>query len=209
LRLTAAGSLEGTITYTCSGLEALSRRLAVRNEDDLARAHALENEVRGEIGERVEVRLVSAPDWTSADAPLVAVFDVTVPEWAAITGKRALIPMGLFIGANKHVFEHGTRIYPVYFHFPHQRTDDIVVDLPAGWRVDSLPQPRNTDISVAKYEWTVAGSGAAVHITREFTINMVMLDKKYYGQLQEFFQAVRASDEEQGVLSMTQTAERR
>jgi hypothetical protein len=206
MHLTADGTLQGRVTFTFTGLEALTRRLAVRNEDDIARQRALEGEFRGEIGRTCDVELSAAPDWSTGDGPLVAVFDVTVPGWASFSGQRALIPMGLFIGAGKHLFEHGVRRYPVYFHFPHQRADDISVELPAGWRVDSLPQPRNTDIAAAKYAWTAAAAAATVQITRELTIGTVWLDTKYYGQLQEFYQAVRASDEEQGILAMSAAA---
>jgi hypothetical protein len=202
LRLTADGGLEGTVTFTFSGLDALARRLGERNEDDTERRRVLEEEVKRDMTEGSEVTLTGTPNWADIDAPLVAVFDVKVPGWARTAGSRALIPVGIFAEANRHVFEHATRKYAVYFAYPHQLEDDVSVDLPQGWKLNSVPAPGGADIKIANSKWTAESTPTGLHLKREFSIDTLLVNVEYYGQLQSFFQAVRRSGDEDAVVSL-------
>jgi Domain of Unknown Function with PDB structure (DUF3857)/Transglutaminase-like superfamily len=202
LHLTPDAGLEGTVTFTFTGLDALGRRLEERNEDDTERRRRLEDEVKGDMNSAGEVTLTNAPEWSNGDAPLVAIFNVKVPGWGRLAGTRALVPVDIFAGGNRHVFEHATRVHPVYFHFPHQLEDDVTIDLPAGWTVGSVPQPGSADIHVADCKWTADGTPTTLHLKRYLTIDTLLINAKYYGQLQDFFQAVRRSAEEEAVVSI-------
>jgi hypothetical protein len=209
LHLTADASLEGTVTVTFSGLDALAQRLDERNEDDTERRRRLEDEIKGALGTAGEATLTNVPEWSNGDAPLVANFEVKVPVWAHFAGTRALVPVDIFAGGNRHVFEHQTRIHPVYFHFPHQIEDDVTIDLPAGWTVSSVPQPGSSDIHVASCKWTADGTPTTLHLKRDFSIETLLIDAKYYGQLQDFFQTVRRSAEEEAVVTIPAGEKRR
>jgi hypothetical protein len=112
-----SGSLEGKITVTYHGLEAAWRRWNERNEDATDRRKFLENDLEGDIPTGIDVKLINTPDWTSSENPLVAEYEVRVPGYAASAGSRALMPVGLFSQAEKHMFEHAARVHPVYFSF--------------------------------------------------------------------------------------------
>ncbi len=202
LVLTPDGSLQGTATFTFSGLEALTRRLIVGQEDDIARKKALENEVKAEISSGSEVTLTNTPHWGGAEDTLVAQFNVTIPEWAQMAGRRALVPTSVFVGTSKHVFEHGVRIHPVYFHYPHQVKDDIHVELPSDWQLKSVPAAEHADIKIASYDWSAQSSGNSLHLQRQLTINTLLVEAKFYGNLQGFYQSVRSIDDGQAIFSL-------
>jgi Domain of Unknown Function with PDB structure (DUF3857)/Transglutaminase-like superfamily len=202
LHLASDASLEGTVTFTFSGLSALAQRLEERNEDEAERRRRLEEEVRVDIGSGVEVTLTNTPEWSNGDAPLVAIFSVKVPGWAHFAGKRALVPAGIFADGNRHVFEHQTRVHPIYFHTRHQLADDVTIDLPAGWTVTSVPQPGSADIHVADCKWTADATPNTLHLKRDFSIDTLLIDAQHYGLVQNFFQAVRRGAEEEAVLSI-------
>ena len=86
------GSLAGKVTVTFSGLEAMSRRMEVRNEDEAERKKFLEDQLREYIPVGVDVDLTNKPEWTNASLPLVASYDLKVPGWASAAGHRALVP---------------------------------------------------------------------------------------------------------------------
>jgi hypothetical protein len=46
----------------------------------------------------------------------------------------------------------------------------------------------------------VENSRNTLHLTRNLSVDFLLLDPKYYGALRNFFQVVRTSDEEQIVL---------
>jgi hypothetical protein len=200
-KLATTGTLEGKVTVTYSGLEASRRRMAERNEDATERRKSLEQDLEADVPVGVEVKLTNTPDWTSSDAPLVAEFDLRVPGWMASAGNRALMPMALFGGSEKHTFEHSARVHPLYFMFPYKHVDEVAVELPPGWQVSSVPKARSADIKVATYNSSAQSTAGTISIKRELVLDTVMIQQKFYTQVRNFYQAVRAGDEDQIVVT--------
>ncbi|MBZ5528261.1 MAG: DUF3857 domain-containing protein [Acidobacteriia bacterium] len=194
------GALEGKLTVRYTGLEALNRRLEERNEDEANRKEFLEGEVREHIPAAIEVELAGHPDWESSEAPLVAEFSLKIPGWVAGAGRRALLTAGIFGAAEKHVFEHASRNHPIYFDFPFESEDEVSIDLPLGWKVGSMPPAQGQENSVVGYALKAEESKGSVHIARKMKINLLLLDQKQYGALQNFFRMIRSGDEQQIVL---------
>jgi Domain of Unknown Function with PDB structure (DUF3857) len=200
LKLTDEGSLEGKVTMTLTGLEAYVLRVEERNEDDVARKKLLEDRLKESIPATGEVELTKQPDWKSSEEPLVAEYEVKIPGWASSAGKRALLPMGLFSAPEKHIFEHSTRVFPIYFSFPYQKVDDITVELPLGWQVGSLPKPTDQDVKAVQYSLSAEGDKSALHVKRKVRSDLYMVPADKYPILRSFYQLVRSGDEQQIVL---------
>jgi len=200
LKLTNRGTLEGKLTVTYTGLEALWRRLQQRNEDDAERKEFIEDQIKRDIPVGIDVTLTNEPQWDSSDDSLVVEYDLEVPGWAAAAGQRALLPVGLFGNREKHIFKHATRVHPLYFSFPYKTLDDITIELPKGWQVESLPAARNNNLKVLEFTSSAQSKEGSLHIKRELAVEMLLVDKKFYNQVREFFRAVKASDEEQIVI---------
>ena len=200
LKLSDTGDLEGQLTVTFTGLEGMSRRVEERHSDDAERKKYLEDEMKECIPAGSELELAKQPDWKSASQPLVAEFKVKIPGWVSGAGRRALLPVGIFSATEKHTFEHANRVHSVYFRFPSEKLDDVTIELPPGWQVQSLPQAQNTDVHVVAYVLKAEKDTNSLHLTRKVTVDFLMLEPKYYKALRDFFQLVRTGDEEQVVL---------
>jgi hypothetical protein len=200
LRLSDTGDLEGTITVTYSGLEAMYHRLEERHADEVERKKFLEELVTSQIAAASEVELTNKPDWSSSETPLVTQFNLKIPGWVSGAGRRALFPAAVFTTAEKGLFDHANRVHPIYFEYPHQKLDDIAVELPPGWQVSSVPQPQDRDAKAAYYGLKVEQSPGSLRLSRKLTIDMLILEPKYYPNLRNFFQLVRTGDAEQIVL---------
>lgn len=148
----------------------------------------------------IEVDLTNKPDWSSSAPTLVAEFDLKVPGWASGAGRRALLPVGLFSGPEKHLFEHANRVQPIYFQYPFQRVDDIKIELPLSWQVSSLPTEQNQDGHVIVYKLKAENGKDGLHVNRRLNMDVLSLETKYYTALRNFFQTVRTGDEMQIVL---------
>jgi hypothetical protein len=194
------GGLEGKLTITFTGLEALWRRLAEHNQDETERKTFLEDQVKEYIPASIDVELINKPDWGSSELPLVAEYDLKVPGWASGAGRRALLSVGLFSATEKHLFDHADRVHPIYFEFPSQKLDDVTVELPLGWLVSSTPPSQNDDQHAIVYTLNVDHDAGALHWKRKLSLDVLLLDSKYYGALRKFFQVVRTGDEAQIVL---------
>jgi hypothetical protein len=131
---------------------------------------------------------------------LVAEFHLKIVGWVAGAGHRAMMPVGIFSATEKNVFEHANRVYPIYFEFPFEKEDDIIVTLPLGWKVASLPELAAFDKQTAIYSLKAEKGENAVHLTRKLSIDLLLLGTQYYPALRKFFQLVRTGDDEQVVL---------
>ena len=200
LKMTDQGGLEGKVTVTFSGLEALSMRLELRNQDETTRTKYIEDVVREFIPVGIDVDLKNKPDWSSSSPTLVGEFEIKVQGWASAAGHRALIPVGLFGAPEKHVFEHAARVHPIYFDFPTARIDDVTIELPLDWKVNSVPPGHKDEGRVCSYNTTAENKQGTLHLTRNLVINTLVLDTKYYGALRKFFQTVKTGDEQQIVV---------
>jgi transglutaminase-like putative cysteine protease len=200
MKLLDDGTLAGKVTVTFSGLEAISRRMEERNEDEAARKKYLEDQLREYIPAGIDVDLTNKPEWSDASVSLVAIYDLKVPGWASAAGHRALVPVGLFSATEKQLFEHASRVHPVYFHYPFQKEDDVSIDLPLGWKVSSVPKELNQDAKAVAYLLKVQDEKGTLHLKRVLRCDLLMIDAKLYPTLRTFFQTVRTGDEEQVIV---------
>jgi Domain of Unknown Function with PDB structure (DUF3857) len=200
LRMDEHGSLQGKLTVTFSGLEALRRRLEERNDDEADKKKFLEDGIKDCVPVVAEVDLTSQPDWKTSSNSLVAVFNFKTEGWASPAGHHALIPVGLFGAPEKHLFEHSNRVHPIYFEYPSEVQDDITIDMPLNWLVKSLPPEQNQNSKVIVYTLKVEDQKGTEHITRLLKLDLLGLDVKYYGALRNFYQGVKSGDEQQIVV---------
>jgi hypothetical protein len=200
LKLSDEGDLEGKLTVTYTGLEAIYDRLDLRNEDEVARKKFLEDSVKRQIPAAMEAELTNKPDWDGSESPLVAEFDIKIPGWASNAGKRVMLPAGIFTEVEKHIFEHANRVHPIYFEYPYEKIDDVTIALPSGWQVGSVPSPHAQDGHVVGFDIKVENGKDTLHLTRKLNVDFLILDPKYYTALRNFFQQIRSQDEEQVVL---------
>jgi hypothetical protein len=206
LKLADNGSLEGKVTVTYTGLQSMYRRLDVIHNDDVARKKYLEDALKEQIPVGAEVELTNKPDWGSSENPLVAEFDVTIQGWAASAGKRALVPIGVFTAGERNTFEHANRVNSIYVDYPYVKSDDLAIEFPAGWKLDSVPTSKTAEGHVVTYNLQVENDHGTLHLKRNFTMDFLLLEPKYYGALRTFFQTVRTGDDQQAVLLPGATA---
>jgi Domain of Unknown Function with PDB structure (DUF3857) len=200
LKLLDNGDLEGKLEETFTGLEALQRRVEERNLDETDRRKFLEDEVKEYIPAAVDVELTNKPDWDSSAPTLVAEFNLKVPGWGSAAGHRALVSVGLFSGSEKRLFDHTNREHSIYFEYPFEKVDDVTMELPTGWRIESVPPPIDQTGHVVGYSLKVEKDKGEVHLSRVVDVDFLVLEAKYYLVLRKFFQGVRAGDEQQIVL---------
>jgi Domain of Unknown Function with PDB structure (DUF3857) len=200
LKLSDTGDMEGKLTITYTGLEAMYIRLGERHADDVERKKFLEERATGSIAAAAEAELINKPDWTSSEPPLVAEFNLKIPGWASNAGSRVMIPAAVFTAGEKGIFEHTDRVHPIYFEYPYEKADDVTLEMPAGWQVSSMPAEQNRDAHVILYNLKVEKNAGDLRLLRKLSVDFMILDPKYYGALRAFFQAVRTGDGEQVVL---------
>ena len=82
----------------------------------------------------------------------------------------------------------------------YQKLDDVQIDLPLGWQVSSLPQPVTQDAKLIVYNSKADNKNGTLHLERHLTVELALLEQKYYPTLRNFYQLVKNADEQQIVL---------
>lgn len=206
LRLDREGTLTGTLQLSFSGIEALRRRLGWREDDDTQRKKDLEEEVKGWLPAGATVELTRMDGWSSGNVPLSVDLKLTVPGFAAVTGKRILLTTSVLHGQDRNPFQHAKRVTPVYFHYPFLHVDDVTITLPERAQVENTPAPQSLKAGFGSYDVKVEKSGADLHVTRQFRMDGVMFKTEYYPALQQFYGLVRAGDDQQAILRTSNAA---
>jgi hypothetical protein len=176
LKLSDTGDLEGKLIVTYTGLEAMYHRVQERHADEVERKKYLEERVTSQIGAAAEAELTNKPDWTASETPLVAEFDLKIPGWASGAGRRVVFPAAIFTAAEKGLFEHANRIHPIYFEYPHEKADDVTIELPPGWQVSSVPPAQDQNGHVVLYSLKVEQGSGTLRLTRKLTIDVLLLE---------------------------------
>jgi hypothetical protein len=203
LTLSDTGDLEGKLTVTYADIEAAQLRLDERNADATERKQYLEGMVKGSIPAAGDVKLTNQPEWKKPESPLVAEFDIKVPGWASQAGHHVLVPVGLFAAHEKHAFDHADRVHPIYVEYPYTESDDINIQIPAGWQVSSLPKGWSDSGKVVAYTLQAENNKGNLHLSRKLTLDFILLDVRYYTPLRDYFQQIKTSDDQQVVLDVS------
>lgn len=200
LTLDAEGTLEGTLRVTFHGQQALERRAEQRDADEAARRKQLEDEVKAWLPAAAEVELQQMSGWETAEEPLRAEFHLRLPGFATPTGRRLLLPLGVFQSQERHPFQHAQRSNPVYFRYPFQEMDDVSVELPEGYGVESLPAKQDKISTLGRYQFVSQNQPGTVRLERRLAVDGFFFRTEYYSLLRSFYDAVRKGDESQVVL---------
>ena len=195
------GNVKGKITLTWEGQEALGHRLSGFRTDEAGRKKDLEDELKALLPGGAMVKFSSANAWEDGDAPLTAIFEVEVPGFASTTGKRLLFPPALFQVNSRRQFASTDRKNPIYFYYPYRAIDLVLITLPAGLQVESLPQTPmvRTDYAIYKVSRTAAGN--KLTFQRDFAIAGFAFTVDHYASLKTFYEGVNSGDGEQVVLT--------
>jgi hypothetical protein len=206
LELDSEGNLQGKVQVTFTGQEALRRRLENRQKDEAGRRKELEDEVKGWLPAEASVELKSASNWEGSEESLYAEFTVKIQAFASATGRRLLLPLAIFQAKEKSPFQTAKRVHPIYFSYPFQTLDDITLEVPKGYEVESLPTPRSKAFPFGRYEISRRSEGGKLRLERRLVMDGYFFRVEGYSALRVFYDAVRAGDEEQVVLKAVESA---
>jgi hypothetical protein len=192
--------LEGTVTVTYLGQEALRARLRTHDDDEAARTKAFEEEAKGWFPDGATVKLKELKGATGHSEPVVATFDVSLPGLVSAAGSRTMLPVSVFAANAKNPFAAATRTHAVYYKYPHRQEDEVRLTLPEALRPAEVPAPVKLDAGAMNYanEWKHEGS--TVTHKRSLAVMSMFIEAKHYGALRGFYSTVATADQKPLVL---------
>jgi len=207
LTIDAQGNMTGTVKMLVNGPEALRWRQLNLTAD--------KGEVQKQLAESLHALLpkgmqseVVAVQGLETSAGYVSTTAKVSGPLGTVTGKRLLLP-GFFFstGAPPHFVAEEKRESAVDLHYADQVIDDVVYHLPAGYVVESAPQPVQLPWPdhAALVIKTQAGPGT-IDIKHIFARAFVLLEAKEYPALRDYYQKIATNDQQQVVLMQATAA---
>jgi hypothetical protein len=192
--------LLGTITLTWSGQEALARRLQHRYDDESVTHKALEDEVLAMFPDGSRVGLRQVEGLKATETPLVATFDVELLNLASTTGSRTFLPLAVFSASVRNPFAAEGRRNPVYFDFCFRRADEVTLQLPEHYMLESVPTDAKLAAGAASYATHWEKKEGAVTLQRSLTINTIGVALPLYRVIRDFYGKFSTYDRDAVVL---------
>jgi len=196
------GFFKGRVSLLFDGLEALSRRLDLLEDDEKEFKDNVETEVKNLLPANSAVKLADIENPRGTDEPLIVHFDVEMPDFGSQVGSRRLIPLSVLQLGNANPFRHERRTHPVYYAYPFQEVDQIVLTIPEGYEIETLPGAREIQPKFAFYTTRWQKDSARVVLTRNFGVLGYVFPQEYYPSLRDFYAQATAADEDSLVLKV-------
>ena len=196
-KLLEDGTLEGTATVEFTGHLAVYHK--EYNDDDTPqqREETLKNTVKYNLLSSAEISDITIDNVSDPDKPFVYVFKVRVPGYATRTGKRIFLQPNVFERNSKPMFESNNRRFEVYFQYPYSEHDEVTIELPAGYELESPDAPAiikdRSGIVVNDIKISVTNDKRLIIYNRDYTFGnggSLRFDKEVYPALKGLFQAI-------------------
>jgi hypothetical protein len=207
LTLDATGGVSGTVKILMNGPQALHWRQLNLSSDPEEVNKQFSESLHGLLPQGIAAEVAGFKGLDTSEGYMQAVVKVS-GQLGNATSKRLLVP-GFFFstGAHAQFVAEEKREAAVDLHYAEQVIDDVVYRLPAGFTVESAPQPAQLPwpdhaVMVVK---TTPGAGV-IDIKHIFARAFILLDPKEYPALREYYQKIAASDQQQLVLAQAPAA---
>ncbi len=200
VELAPDGSAKGEITVELRAQEAMEHRIEALDTDEGGRRKNFEDEIQAWLPNGAVVKMISSEGWEATDEPLVAKFAVEIPNLASVAGKRMVTPAFFLPTPQKGMFTRDFRIYPIVFPYPFTETDQVTIQLPAGYSMEVAPYRRKVGLSYAGYEIYSSLDGQNLVTSRSMHLDDPSFPPEKYFELKNFFSIVLAGDGGQAVL---------
>lgn len=205
LRVDAEGNLNGKLSVVYEGQEALQWRLRAMDQDEGERRKELEDDVQHLLPQGGSAKLLSAEGWTTTEGPLKARFEIQVANYGSKAGQRLLLPVGVFHLSGQYPFSSTRRTNSVYLDYPWESYETVKLELPPGMHLESLPPASKVERGAVVYQSSAQKDekqGNLLELKRSVKIAAYYVAAQQYPILREFYQQIRAGDEQQVVLKL-------
>ncbi|WP_139957338.1 transglutaminase domain-containing protein [Flavicella sediminum] len=119
----------------------------------------------------------------------------------SMNGKIYLNPL-FFLATTKNPFKLEDRKYPVDYATPWKKLHRITIDLPTGYKIESLPKSFGFGLSdgLGVFKYQVVESANKIQVLSSIQMNQAVILPKYYQELKNLYKEMIAKQSEKIVL---------
>ncbi len=201
LTLDPNGTLAGDIREVWTGDEAADERGRLRNlTQDAEQEKILKGRLSGYFSS-FDILKAQLGNVRDTSRPLEWLYTVEAPNFGK-SADNLLILRPRILGADARMFleSNEPRENPVEFAAPLRHIDEFEITIPAGYRVEELPEPVNLATDSVAYHSRMQLQGQTVHYSRSFEIKQLTVPLEKVEELRKLFRSVRNDENRMLVL---------
>jgi len=154
LRLAEDGTITGDVRIEYTGH--LAEYYKEFNDEDspAQREKTLVEMIKKNISSAAEVSGISVENVQDPDKPFAYSFKINLPAYGERTGKRVFVQPNIFERNTSAMFQTSARKYDISFQYPWSEEDDVTIELPDGYAVESADAPNavQDDKGISRHE---------------------------------------------------------
>ncbi len=191
-------AVKGNLASRLMGLDAMYCRKRYLNLNADEARSKLEGSNKGAEFSDLEFTNLDA-----CDKPVVMKYNFEPLSGVEEVGGKLLISPMFYLAERENPFKQEERQYPVDFGYPTKDQFAIVINIPKGYHVESLPKSEALKLydDMANFSYRINENGGKIQLICERDINTALISPQYYGELKQFYDMMVKKQKEQIVLS--------
>ena len=203
LELDSDGQATGKLRRTLLANGSL-RREQSREEDEAGRRKSIGDEIQGWLPAGSTYEVTAITDWDNKDKALHVEGTAKsrsrhsrrTPRWSRL---RRFKPAGGSLSSRKTPL-------PRLFQLSAEEIDDVELEVPAEFKIESVPPARQAKPGVVPMRFSAAPQGNVVEVKRQLVLDGMAFPVTSYPALRNFFNTVKTDDDAQIVLQNAESA---
>ena len=197
-KLDSEGGVEGMIRSVKTNHKALDfrERYVEANKEEFL--EKLENKYNG-----LEVSDYAVKNDVDLSKPVMESYNFFKENQADIIGDKIYFSPLFFLRTAENPFKLEKREFPVDFGYPSSTTYRVIVTIPEGYKMESMPEPSAMALpdNLGEFKYNISGKGNSIQLIISTKINSSIITPLYYDALKEYFNKFIEKEAEQIVLT--------
>ncbi len=196
--LDAEGTLSGKVRCILNNHFAMMYRKGYKNVNQNDFLNQLESKYNN-----IEVSNFNVKNEAIADKNLIENFDFLYEDASdIIEGKMYIQPLQFF-SEKQNPFTSEKREFPIDFGFPFEEKIRIIINLPEGYTVESIPKPikMNLPDELGSFIYNISEANNTLQVSVTLNVKTAILAPQYYGFIKEYYKQIITKETEKVVLT--------
>jgi hypothetical protein len=198
VNLDGNGNIEGNYRSIQTNHDALLYREGYLDTDKDHFLETLENKYSG-----MEISDFEVKNDYDLSKPIIESYKFLMKSQADVIGDKLYFSPMVFLKTKENPFKLEKREFPVDFGYPSETLYRVIIKLPEGYKIESVPEPSVILMpdDLGEFKYTVSGNDLSIQLVVSTKINTPIITSLYYDVLKEYFNKFIEKEAEQIVLT--------
>ena len=193
----ANGEVSGKLRRQSAGHKAMLFRQDVKDMKEDAYLEKLEND-----NKKIEINEYTRTNEKDLKLPVIENLSFKGANFSELIGGKIYIKPMLSFGDEQNPFKQETREYPVDYGFPFVEKHMINIQIPEGYKVESMPATTTLSMieNLGSFKFIINSTGNSIQMSVTSQINTAIISSEYYAVLKDYYQKIVEKQNEKIVL---------